>query len=237
MLETRLGNTSQTLHRMVFWWEVKQKIEKVNILKNIILLVFENQFELASTFLRFQEHYESPEFRGRVFTLDEYKEWYIKQKGSFSYYTDWNGFNIPSHIISPFKEGKFDPLSEKELGLINVLKEETGNFYIIGVHKELELPRRQQNLKHEVAHGLFYTNPQYKTEVQNILSKYDLTDLKKWLKSINGYHDGVLEDECHAFSLTGSTKLPIQIPLELNKSLESIFADFTKSVNLNQQLS
>jgi hypothetical protein len=84
---------------------------------NIHLLVFDNQYDLASTFLRFQEHYESPEFAGKVFTLDEYKNWYINHSpraskdGVFTYYEDWNGFNIPSKILKPFYGGKFSPLS------------------------------------------------------------------------------------------------------------------------------
>jgi hypothetical protein len=209
---------------------MKQKVEKINVLENIALLVFENQFELTSTFLRFQEHYESPEFRGKIFTLDEYKDWYTKQKGKFSYYTDWNGFNIPSYVLTPFVEGKFNPLSNKELHLINLLKEAKDPFYIIGIHKELESSRKSQNLKHEVAHGLFYTNPEYKRNIQKILSEYDLTDLKQWLKSTGGYHDEVLDDECHAYSLTVNAKLPISVPPELCKSLENIFTNFTKGI-------
>lgn len=64
------------------------------ILKDVFHLNYLTQEQLASTFLRFQEHYESPEFRGKIFTLDEYKEWYMTnspnsiKKGIFTYYED-----------------------------------------------------------------------------------------------------------------------------------------------------
>ncbi len=37
----------------------------------IFLLSFPTQEYLAKTFLRFQEHYESPEFRGKIFSLEK----------------------------------------------------------------------------------------------------------------------------------------------------------------------
>lgn len=84
------------------------EIDKKKITDKINLLVFENQKELASTFVRFQEHYESPEFAGKTFSLEEFKEWYIKnsekgrETGEFTYYEDWSGFNIPSYVMRPF---------------------------------------------------------------------------------------------------------------------------------------
>jgi len=98
------------------------KIAKTNIRENIFLLDFETQEELTSTFLRFQEFYESPEFQGKIFTLQEYKAWYTKLKGKFSYYTDWGGFNIPSRILESFYKGKFDPLSEAEKQFLDMFK-------------------------------------------------------------------------------------------------------------------
>jgi hypothetical protein len=96
------------------------QIDHQILVDRIHLLTFDNQIDLTSTFLRFQEHYESPFFKGKYFTLDEFKEWYIKtspngkKSGKFTYYTDWGGFNIPSYILKPFYNGAFNPLSENE---------------------------------------------------------------------------------------------------------------------------
>lgn len=77
-------------------------------LENILEVHFDDPHDCAATFLRFQEHYESPEFRGKIFTLEEYQRWYIAHSprgqttGAFTYEEDWTGFNIPSEILDPF---------------------------------------------------------------------------------------------------------------------------------------
>ncbi|MFC1774812.1 ABC transporter ATP-binding protein [Nanoarchaeota archaeon] len=196
-------------------------MELKTITKKIFLLIFENQYEITSTFLRFQEHYESPEFRGKIFTLEEYKEWYSTIKGSFTYYTDWHGFNIPSHILKPFYEGKFDPLSEKEKKLLGLFKDKKGKFYIIGIHKGVPV---SSLLNHEIAHGLFYTDEKYKDSVLEILSKYDIGDIKEKLRKSGGYHEDVLDDEVHAYSLDNPFS-------ELHKEIKE---NFEKALSRNK---
>jgi len=198
-------------------------MEKIEVRKNIFLIKFPSQEELASTFLRFQEHYESPEFQGKIFTFDEYKDWYTKLKGKFSYYTDWGGFNIPSHILKPFREGKFDPLSEQEKGLLNLFEGSEHPFYIIGLFKDQEDKKVLHTLKHEIAHGLFYTEPEYRDKTLKILSKYNLDALKGWLRALGGYNESVIEDECHAFAITGSSKLTVEVPDGLSKELNALY--------------
>jgi len=118
------------------------KIIKKSVTQKIFLLIFKKQEMLASTFLRFQEYYESPKFKGRIFRLEEYKKWYIKnspqgqQTGKFTYYSDWNGFNIPSVVLKPFYEGKFNPLSQSEKELLKMFQNKKEKFYIIGIHRE-----------------------------------------------------------------------------------------------------
>src|ERR1043166_6690987 len=96
----------------------KFKIVKHKISDAIYLLRFETLYELSSTFLRIQEHYESPHFHGRVFTLEQFMDWYAakNEKKEFSYFEDWDGFNVPSTAFQPFYDGRFDPLLEKEIG-------------------------------------------------------------------------------------------------------------------------
>jgi hypothetical protein len=151
-------------------------IELSEVAPKVYLLTFDTQKDVTSTFLRFQEHYESPEFAGKVFTLDEYKEWYVKNSpngiktGEFTYYSDWSGFNIPSTILQPFYEGKFHPLSEAEQRILDLFRDKEHPFYIIGVHKESK--SFEKLLRHETAHGLFFTNPEYKKEALDIITKY-----------------------------------------------------------------
>ena len=187
-------------------------------MKKIFLLRFKTRREQNSTFLRFQEHYESPLFRGKIFTLAEYRKWYTKWKGKFSYYSDWSGFNIPSYVLKPFYDGKFNPLSEKEKKLLKLFEKKKGDFYIIGVFGNL----RTSALKHEVAHGLFYTNKEYRKKVLRVLRKCDLKKMKKRLK-VKGYDDSVLEDEINAYAVYSFGIFQLNFPSGLEEELRSLF--------------
>ena len=199
------------------------KITKQSINEKIFLLGFETQVELCSTFLRFQEYYESPEFKGKIFTLDEYKKWYSGIKGSFSYYTDWSGFNIPSEALIPFQEGKFDPLSSEEHQLLDMVENLQHPYYIIGVSGDLDSDQKRKLINHEIAHGLFNTNSGYKADVLNVLAQYNLDEFKNCLRSMGGYHESVLDDEINAYTLFGSDKMAFEIPLKMRDDLQVIF--------------
>lgn len=197
-------------------------MNKKEIVPNVFLVDFESQLELTSTFLRFQEYYESPEFKGRIFTLEEFKKWYIEKKGKFSYYTDWNGFNIPSGILTTFREGSFDPLSTLETSFLGIFEDVEEPFYVIGTHKEYPKEKIENLIQHETAHGLFYTNSDYKNEVLQILEKYNHAELFLWLEFLGGYHPDVFLDEAHAYGLSPSKKGPTIDP-GLTRELKEIF--------------
>ena len=198
----------------------------------VYLVSFETQREAAQTFLRFQEHYESPRFKGKVFTLEGFKKWYVKNSprgrktGKFTYYSDWEGFNIPSDVLRPFYEGKFDPLSDQEKELLDLFEDNRSRFYIIGVPRKIKNTR--QLLKHETAHGLFYTNSRYRNEVMRIIRPFDLMKLRKTISAQGSYHENVLEDECQAYIISGDVDLKVDLPKELQRKLRSVFRKYTR---------
>lgn len=200
------------------------KIKKTKIKDRIYLLEFENHYEIASTFLRFAEHYESPKFRGKVFSLKEFKKWYSRGKKKFTYYDDWGAFNIPSYVLEPFFEGKFNPLSKKEKQFLSLFDKNEKDYYIIGIYKSSD----KSNLTHEIAHGLYYTIPEYRKKVLQLLKKYDLSEIKKELKSKDGYHDDVIDDELHAWILTFTDDLESKAPKELKEKLKKLFDEYYK---------
>jgi hypothetical protein len=163
----------------------------------IYLLTFPTQHLLCSTFLRFQEHYESPKYRGQVFSLEEFMDWYANDHGAFTYLTDWAGFNIPSRVLRPFREGLFGPLTQKEQALLDLFRDVPEPFYVIGTYQE-----RRDVLAHEFVHGLFTTVPGYADDVQRAVSGMKTDSLNKWLAKI-GYHPEVFVDETNAYLLTG----------------------------------
>ena len=198
-------------------------IQKTELRENIYLLNFKNQYSLTSTFLRFQEYYESPKFRGKIFSLKEFKRWYATTKeGSFTYYTDWSGFNIPSYVLNSFFKGKFDPLSSQERKFLSLFNPSKEKFYIIGIHSH-----KKQALSHELAHALFYTDLDYRKQVLKILKLFNTSTFKKELLQ-TGYCKHVLNDEVNAYCVEGSEKFKVNLPKELKLTLQRLFNSFSK---------
>jgi hypothetical protein len=170
-------------------------MKKIEILKNIWLVSFYTQEDLALSFLRFQEYYESPRFRGQTFSLDEFKTWYAAENGSFSYVDDWSGFNIPSSVFGSFKRGDFDPLSGREKALISAFDGEPQPFYVIGTNEGSDA------LEHEICHALFYVDSEYRSAAKKIISDH-LDQLAPIFLEMTkmGYHQSVHVDEVHAYA-------------------------------------
>jgi hypothetical protein len=175
----------------------------------IFLMEFKNHYDLGMTFLRYQEYYESrsSKFRGKNFTIIDFMEWYAKEYGAgiFTYPLDWSGYNIPSHIISSVRptiedNNKYD---EEMYKIYDKCQKEVGDdFYLIGAQDD------KQNdivIKHELAHGFFYTNAEYRKKMTALVGKLTPSfrnKMKAELKEI-GYTPKVYIDEMQAYLSTG----------------------------------
>jgi len=162
---------------------------------------FSNRRILALAFLRMQEHYESASsrFRGKIFTLDEFKRWQIKEKRRFSYLNDWRGFNVPSPVVLAVYNG-FPEHNLNEISLFRALKKrgilQRKKFYLIGT-----FGWEPETVAHEIRHGMFYCDRDYRRKITQIVKKYKLETFCKYLLSI-GYCRKVLIDEIQAYTLT-----------------------------------
>ena len=198
------------------------KIEKA--LPNIYHARFSTQGELAATFVRFQEYYESPQFRGKVFTLGQFRSWYQKEYGAWTYYSDWAGFNVPSYILDVFRSGLFDPLTPEEAYFLERFPASEEPYYIIGTYGATV---DTNTMRHEVAHGLYCTASGYKEQVDKLLKVHrrSLKPLVKHLKCL-GYHPDVWDDEAHAYLATDDGYLDdegIKYNQALKNDLERLF--------------
>ena len=155
----------------------------------------DSQEELGLTFMRFQEYYESanPDFRGKIFTLGQLRRWYSETYGANNYHTTWIGFNLPSSVLIPFREGLFDPLTLEEQRLLELFRYRNDNFYIIGA-------QNNSTLRHELSHALYASNDNYRSEINKFLNK-NKSKLKTTSKYIldKGYCEDVLYDEIQAY--------------------------------------
>lgn len=162
---------------------------------NSVWVWADSQEELGLTFMRFQEHYESanPLFRGNIFTQGQLKRWYSETYGSNNYHLTWIGFNFPSMVLEPFKEGLFDPLTVEEHRLLELFRYRKDKFYIIGA-------QTNSVLRHELAHALYSSNSKYKQEIDQFLNKNKnkLTKTAQYILG-KGYCKEVLNDELQAY--------------------------------------
>lgn len=167
--------------------------------------LFQEQRELMLTYMRLQEHYESPKFRGQVFTHAEYVEWYKSEHdGEFTYPEDWTGTNVPSTAVRSWRD-KFRPHDAREQALLDALRQERifrhRRFYLIGTYVE-DRPDGETTLDHELAHGRFHCDPKYAADMTAGVARHDVTSLHRELATL-GYHESVIVDEIQANALSG----------------------------------
>lgn len=218
------------------------------IVPNVFVFTFDTQYDLCMSFIRIQEFYESPEFKGKFFTLEEYMDWWAKSygKGSFDYPKRWNGFNVPGTVfkewVNTFANFARSGLRKKEMILVEMLVkrlddwDDLDKIYIIGVNKEKG--NRTDVIKHEVAHAMYTLYPKYKKSCDKLLAKIGRKKEGKVFLAATGrellrrgYHKDVVKDEQQAFFSTSSKgdRLPL-----LPKFKENYEA-FKKTVKMSKK--
>jgi len=174
--------------------------------KNCYFLKFKTQYELASTFMRLQEFYESPfdDIKGKYFTHIQFMDRYAKEYGDFTYTSDWGGFNVPGKIVNNWSEIFYKNFSKNEQILsdfiLNKIKTEH-NYYLIAT-----TPGNEHAMSHEIAHALYYLNSKYNNEIMRLVHKYPDVELLKKVLMDMGYCKSVLWDEIQAYIITSSDK-------------------------------
>lgn len=192
------------------------KITKIS--EEIIHVHYQEQEALTRAFCRLQEAYESPnpEFQNRPFTLGEYREWYSKEFGAWTYYTDWNGFNLTSDALKPFIDGLFDPLTEEERELVNALRHRNGDYYVIGTHED------DNSFPHEICHALYCVNQPYREDMTEAVENLTNTEsIEKQLIAM-GYAEDSLTDELHAYLAVDSKHIRDKFGVVLPDGYEKI---------------
>jgi hypothetical protein len=165
-------------------------------------------YDLAMTFCRIQEFYESPikHIRGHKFKLLEFMATYAKTRdGVFSYPTDWGGFNIPGPVVDRlFKLGiddynGYDKIIEGIHNKINKEIDQPNNYYLIGSDNN------KTTVEHEYCHGLYFVNKKYRDTVNGIVKQLLPAVRKKISKVLLnlGYDESVMDDEIQAYLSTG----------------------------------
>jgi len=147
---------------------------------NVIYIAANDPNIIAPLITRLSEFQESPEFAGKYFTLDEYKEWYTKQSGNeeFTYAQDWCGWNVSSDIIDKFYKLFDDGKQERFLNTIEMLLRDVlkwfkdnyhlKRYYLIvtlgdSIKKALGNGGKLDGLfRHEFKHAMFFLDEEYR---------------------------------------------------------------------------
>lgn len=207
------------------------------IYPNLFYFNFDNQRGLSDSFKRFYGHYESPKLKGKVFSEKQFDSWFRRDTVfgkdlDLSFSDIVGGVNIPDYVFDFFICGKFDPLSISEKKVISEIKNIKSNkFYVISA-----IDKEYFDLNHEVAHGLYYLNLDYRRRVDDILDeigKRNYSNMEKYLIEEGVTHNDNLRDEIHAHLLTNHYVFFGRIKEDalnnLNKEIENLFFDFFKS--------
>lgn len=184
---------------------LKMTVTKLSQNHEIYYATFNSQYELTTTLIRIQEFYESDNdlFINKFFTLDQYMDWYAStHNGEFTYFTDWNGFNIPGEVIQAWnKIMSVSTIRDKELDFLRkVPLYNKDKWYVIASHGKAS----PHTFEHEVAHALWYLDEDYKAKCLDLIRTVPttMTDaLVSWIRS-KGYGENVITDELNAYLST-----------------------------------
>lgn len=197
-------------------------------------LSFNNSYDLTMHFFRYQEYYDSAEMSGKNVQFVDLLESYTSGigNGTFSYINDWVGFNLPAkHLFDRHREGISDKnrCDDLMLSIFSYIKSKEGSedFYVIGTSGGD--PVKDLTFKHELAHGLFFSNPEYKgvmiSEVENLpksVRNRVFRVLEKW-----GYDESIWVDEAQAYLATGlQDELDTPSVRKCTKPFERVFNKF-----------
>jgi hypothetical protein len=191
--------------------KIEYKIEEVR--PNVFAVIVKDHYHRAMLFCRVQEFYESPnpQFRGKNFSIWDYIEWYSREHNDvFTYTFDWGGFNIPlktayncydklKEYETPYDEIMDNIIRTIEMKMFNKKNTRNWNAYIIGADST-----ESDTFEHEICHGLYATNKEYKGLVDEITETIEWQDYLKFEGNLldMGYTASVIPDEIQAYLST-----------------------------------
>ena len=193
---------------------VKGKVKEIK--PSIYCVIVDDNYDRAMLFCRYQEFYETPfkKFRGKYFSWETYMRHYKNfwKKDVFTYPEDWSGYNIPSNIVEKgidtfYKETEYDEIMNNIYYYCAIDSQNKNGgtrkkWYLIGASsKDLK------TMDHEIAHGLYYINHDYRMRVMyqlSLIPKKIMDKIDKKLIKMGYVNDRkILDDEAHAFLSTG----------------------------------
>jgi hypothetical protein len=190
---------------------ILDQIKLFEVYPKIFAVVIKDDKLRSRVFLRYQEFYESDSdsFRGKSFKWNDYIKFYKDKtkRDYFSYHEDFAGYNVPCDTIEACK-AKIPDLNIYDMIMFSVtdtIKKLVGDspYYLIGIDQDNG--DDPSLIFHEVAHGLWFSDPDYKNKMTEQIKNMDPKVKDKMIDKIKayGYGDNVYMDELQAYMATG----------------------------------
>ena len=190
---------------------ILSQIQLFEMYPKIFAVVIKDDRLRARVFMRYQEFYESDSdtFRGKGFKWKDFVKFYKEKTKNkiFTYHKDWAGYNIPCNSIESCI-ALIPDLNFYDLimfSVVDTIKNIVGDddYCLIGIDQSNgEDPSL---IYHEVAHGLWFSSPEYKYLQKNNIEDMNPSVRDQLSKKISGmgYGQNVIDDEIQAYLSTG----------------------------------
>jgi hypothetical protein len=207
------------------------------IYNRIFLVTIKDPYDLAMTFCRLQEYYESPfkQIRNKAFTMTEFQRLYAKEFGDgiFTYPIDWAGFNVPGEVFDKFIQEDFKDWGNEydfvtEDIYTEVKDDNNSRYYLIAAG-----PKDIDTINHEICHALYYLDSEYKENVNSIISELNVSLFQHFKTQLldKGYSKNVIIDEINAYLCFDGDKI-ITDDMKMNKKEKKNFQDIQRKLKV-----
>lgn len=224
--------------------KILDQIRLFEVYPKIFAIVIKDDKLRSRVFLRYQEFYESDSdsFRGKSFKWEDYIKFYKEKtkKDYFTYHEDFAGYNIPCDTIEACK-AKIPDLNIYDMimfSLTDTIKKLVGDspYYLIGIDQPAD--GDESLIHHEVAHGLWFSDPNYKKLMMDQIEKLDPRIEDRMIEKIKnfGYGNNVYLDELQAYMATGLSGSMNNIK-NIKKAMlpfHNIFMEYASKINPKQ---
>lgn len=173
--------------------------------KGVIHLRFDCQRAITHAMVRIGEFYESPyaDIRNKKFTVEQFLKRYADVYPEACYFDDWNGYNVPGHVVRSFFTMQ-DFFSLDEMAILEVVQSRPADedFYLIATWQDCDF-------EHELAHAFFALDHVYELDVHDLIAAMRLLHpdllmrIENWLLA-GGYCRAVLNDEINGHVATST---------------------------------
>jgi hypothetical protein len=181
-------------------------------IKNVVVLAFKKQWDLAMSFVRMQAFYNDLAFKGRTFSLEEFMDRYVAVHGTFDYHTRRVVYHLPgsAHWDWGMKFKSLLPcgVRDRELSLrhpfVAMGREEISKYYIVGISVE-GYCGEDPFYRHGLAHALYHVSPAYRRQADRLLEEWKGLDIHPYGAAMNLSRDVMDDDERQACLASGTS--------------------------------